>query len=79
MTCKIISASRTTFRVDLNEATKCGGSLRMNPTVSLTIIFLSGAISNERVVESSVAKSLFSASTPAPVNKFINVDFPAFV
>ena len=51
----------------------------MNPTVSLTsALRLEGSVM-WRTVGSSVANIFASASTPAPVKRLNNVDFPAFV
>jgi len=57
------SASLTTPKVLLNEATKWGGSLLMKPTVSVRRTFLRGASQTILVVESRVAKSLSLTST----------------
>ena len=77
-TCTSISASLSSSRVDLNDSIRLCGSLRIKPTVSesrkgrLSTITL-------RTVVSSVANSLFSASTFDLPMRFIIVDFPALV
>ena len=55
------------------------GRLRMNPTVSVRSNFVPLGVVNWRVVGSSVAKSLSSDSTSAPVSAFKSVDLPALV
>ena len=51
----------------------------MNPTVSLSNAFWLVGNRKRRVVGSSVAKSLSSLNTSAPVSLLSNVDLPAFV
>ncbi len=51
----------------------------MNPTVSERSIRCAGVMGTSLTVESSVAKSMSSTTTPAPENQFRSVDFPAFV
>jgi len=53
--------------------------LRMKPTVSLSKTFWLVGKRNRRVVGSSVANKVSSASTDAPVSLFNSVDLPAFV
>ena len=73
------SASLTSSSVALNDSIRVCGSLRKKPTVSVSRTrCLLGKV-KLRVVGSSVAKSLFSATTSAPVSKFSSVDFPALV
>ena len=62
----------------IRKCRKCGSFL-MNPTVSVTKTFWFFGNSTVRVVGSSVAKSLFSASWFADVRTLNKVDFPAFV
>ena len=77
-TCTSTSASRTSSSVDLNESTRCVGSLRMKPTVSVN---RKGrlSITTLRTVVSRVAKSLFSAKTSLLLRRFMSVDLPALV
>ena len=71
--------SATSSSVALKDATSWCGSFLMNPTVSVTKTFWFFGNSTVRVVGSSVAKSLFSASRFADVRTLNKVDFPAFV
>ena len=77
-TCNNKSASRTSSKVDLKDSTNCVGSLRMNPTVSVSKkgIFL---MTTFRTVVSRVANNLFSAKTSDLLITFIKVDFPTLV
>mmetsp|Transcript_14948 Transcript_14948/g.49004 ORF Transcript_14948/g.49004 Transcript_14948/m.49004 type:complete len:218 (-) Transcript_14948:677-1330(-) len=78
-TCSKREASAISSRVALNAATSWVGSFEMNPTVSVTSAVAPVGSASFRVVGSSVAKSLSSARTPASVNRFRSVLFPAFV
>ena len=59
--------------------TRSCGSLFMKPTVSDSIIFIPLGRVTFLTTVSSVAKSIFSASTSAPVSALSNVLLPAFV
>src|SRR5207244_269132 len=72
-TCNNKSASAVSSSVALNDSTRWCGSFRRKPTVSLSKMFWLFGSRCLRVVGSSVAKSLSSAKTPAPVSAFISV------
>ena len=61
-----------------NVSTRSCGSLRTNPTVSVSSA-VSPPILSLRVVLSSVAKRRSSARTEAPVSRFVSDDLPALV
>ena len=74
-----MSASTTSSSVALKDSTSWCGSLRMKPTVSLSNAFWLVGNRRRRVVGSSVAKSLSSLNTSAPVSLLSRVDLPALV
>ena len=63
MTCSSRSASRVSSSVARNDATRWCGSLRMNPTVSVSSTCAFSPRSTSRVSGSSVAKSRSSTKT----------------
>ena len=79
LTCNIKSAAKTSSKVALKAAINSVGRSDINPTVSERITFIPLLSSRARILGSSVANSIFSEKTFAPVNKLNKVDFPAFV
>mmetsp|Transcript_12048 Transcript_12048/g.17756 ORF Transcript_12048/g.17756 Transcript_12048/m.17756 type:complete len:333 (-) Transcript_12048:117-1115(-) len=78
----ITSASSTSSKVARKAATRLVGSFWMNPTVSVSSTsgwILDPGRRTLRVVGSRVAKSIFSASTPARVRPLRTVLFPELV
>ncbi len=73
------SDSRTDSRVEPNASTSSWGSLRTNPTVSVTSTVSPPGRANWRVLGSKVTKRRFSAGTPASVRRLRRVDLPALV
>ena len=77
-TCTIRSAPSASSSVAEKASTSWCGSLRMNPTVSVSR-YWRPEISKERVVGSSVWNSRSRTPTSEPVIVFRSVDLPAFV
>src|SRR5258708_6404031 len=73
------SASATSSSVARKAATSVVGNRCTKPTVSVSKNSCPPASRMRRVVGSSVAKSLSSASTPDPASAFSSVDLPALV
>src|SRR6266536_2081053 len=71
------SASLTSSSVALNDSINVWGSFRKNPTVSVSRTRCLFGKTKLRVVGSSVAKSLFSVTTSAPVSRFSQFDLQA--
>ena len=71
---KVVSSS-----VDLNASIRVCGRFEIKPTVSVSRIKEPSAKASFLVVGSSVAKSLSSTNTSAPVRAFSRLDFPALV
>ncbi len=74
-----ISAAAACSSVEWNACTRWCGSLRTNPTVSISITVNPFGSFSARAVGSSVANNRFSVKTPAFVSAFIKVLFPTFV
>ena len=77
-TSRMRSPASVSSSVAANASTRPCGSLRMNPTVSVTR-YARPSSRNARVVGSSVSKSRSSTRTSEPVRAFRSVDLPTFV
>ena len=77
-TSRMRSPASVSSSVAANASTSPCGSLRMNPTVSVTR-YARPSSRNARVVGSSVSKSRSSTRTSEPVRAFRSVDLPTFV